>query len=126
MIQKIKLFAASFIVVALAVAAVVPAPLHALNPLEETCNSSGSANNPICQNQGDSAESLIKTIINVLLFIVGAAAVIMLIWGGIRYVTSAGNAAGVTGAKNTIVYAIVGLVVATLAYAIVQWVFTRF
>lgn len=126
MIQKIKLFAASFIVIALAVAAVVPAPLHALNPLEETCNSSGSGSNPICQNQNQSAESLIGTIINVLLFIVGAVAVIMLIWGGIRYTTSAGNAAAVTSAKNTIIYSIVGLVVAFLAYAIVRWVFQIF
>lgn len=126
MIQKIKLFAASFIVVALAAAAVVQAPLHALNPLEETCNSSDSGNNPICQNQNQSAESLIGTIINVLLFIVGAVAVIMLIWGGIRYTTSAGNAAAVTSAKNTIIYSIVGLVVAFLAYAIVRWVFQIF
>lgn len=124
--QKIKLFAASFIVAALAAAAIIPAPLQALNPLEETCNSSGSGSNPICQNQDQSAESLIGTIINVLLFIVGAIAVIMLIWGGIRYATSAGNAASVTSAKNTIVYAVVGLVIASLAYAIVNWVFNIF
>jgi ABC-type Fe3+ transport system permease subunit len=46
----------------------------------------------------------------------------MLIWGGIRYTTSAGNQNSVTAAKNTILYAIIGLVVAVFAYAIVNWV----
>ena len=48
--------------------------------------------------------------------------VIMLIWGGIRYTTSAGDSNKVTAAKNTVLYAIVGLVVAILAYAIVNMV----
>lgn len=124
--QKIKLFAASLIVAALAFTAIVPTPLHAVNPLADTCSSSGSADNPVCQNQGDNADSLIKTIVNVLLYIVGAVAVVMLIWGGIRYATSGGNSASVTAAKNTILYSIVGLVIAVLAFAIVQFVFTRF
>lgn len=62
------------------------------------------------------------TIVNTLLFIVGAVSVIMLIWGGIRYATSAGNSSAVTSAKNTIMYAIVGLIIAFLAFAIVNWV----
>ena len=49
-------------------------------------------------------------------------AVIMIIWGGIRYVLSAGNSAALTSAKNTIIYAIIGLVIAILAYAIVNFV----
>lgn len=65
---------------------------------------------------------VITTITNVLLFIAGALAVIMLIWGGLRYATSAGNASSVTAAKNTILYAIVGLIIAFLAFAIVNWV----
>jgi ABC-type Fe3+ transport system permease subunit len=66
--------------------------------------------------------SIFTTVVNVLLFIIGAICVIMLIWGGIRYTTSAGNAASVTAAKNTIMYAIIGLVIAFLAFAIVNWV----
>jgi len=54
--------------------------------------------------------------------VIGAICVIMLIWGGIRYTTSAGNSANVTSAKNTIMYAIIGLIIAFLAYAIVNWV----
>lgn len=66
--------------------------------------------------------SIFTTVVNILLFIIGAICVIMLIWGGIRYTTSAGNSAAVTSAKNTIMYAIIGLIIAFLAFAIVNWV----
>ena len=58
----------------------------------------------------------------VLLFIIGAVSVIMLIIGGIRYTVSQGDSSQVTAAKNTILYSIVGLVVAILAYAAVDFV----
>lgn len=66
--------------------------------------------------------SIFTTVVNIMLFIIGAICVIMLIWGGIRYTTSAGNSASVTAAKNTIMYAIIGLIIAFLAFAIVNWV----
>lgn len=72
--------------------------------------------------QGDDIGGIVQKVIKVLLFIIGAASVVMIIVGGVRYVTSAGNPEAVKGAKNTIVYAIVGLVVAILAYAIVTFV----
>ena len=65
---------------------------------------------------------IITSLTNTLLFVVGALSVIMIIFGGIRYATSAGNASSVTAAKNTILYAIVGLIIAFLAFAIVNWV----
>ena len=46
----------------------------------------------------------------------------MLIYGGFRYATSGGNQDSVNAAKNTILYAVVGIVVALLAFAVVQWV----
>ncbi len=63
-------------------------------------------------------------IVNTALFLIGSIAVLMLIYGGIRYTTSGGNEKSVTAAKNTILYAIVGIVVAILAYAIVNFVLT--
>lgn len=66
--------------------------------------------------------SIFNTIVNILLFLIGAISVIMLIYGGIRYTISGGDSGNVTAAKNTILYAIVGLIVAFLAYAIVNWV----
>lgn len=63
-----------------------------------------------------------NNITNAALFLIGAVSVLMLIYGGIRYTTSGGNAKSVTDAKNTILYAIVGIVVALLAFAIVNFV----
>ncbi len=65
---------------------------------------------------------IFEVVSNILLFLVGAISVIMLIIGGIRYVVSGGDQAAVTSAKNTILYAIVGIVVAFLAYAAVNFV----
>lgn len=67
-------------------------------------------------------EPVIRQVINILLFVVGVAAVIMLIIGAIRYVVSAGDQQAVAGAKNTILYAIVGIIVAAMAFAIVNYV----
>ena len=69
---------------------------------------------------------IFKTITNVLLFVIGAISVIMLIIGGIRYTVSNGDSAAVTSAKNTILYAVIGIVVAILAYALVNFVITSF
>lgn len=64
----------------------------------------------------------IKTIVNVVLGIVGLVAVVMMIVGGISFITSQGDTGKVTKARNTILYGVVGLVVALLAFAIVNFV----
>ena len=74
----------------------------------------------------DTSGTLITSVINVMLFIIGVLSVIMIVYGGILYVISAGDSGRVSKAKNTIMYAIVGLIVALLAYAIVNFVITRF
>ena len=61
---------------------------------------------------------------NTVLMAVGLISVIMLIFGGLRYITSGGDAKKVTDAKNTILYAIIGLVICVLSYAIVNFVIT--
>lgn len=72
------------------------------------------------------ASGMFTTITNILLFIVGAVSVIMIIIGGLRYVTSGGNSASVSAAKNTILYAVVGIVIAILAYALINFVIGSF
>src|SRR5437879_5360974 len=68
------------------------------------------------------ANGIFTSIANTLIFTVGACSVIMLIIGGLRYVLSSGNATAVEGAKNTILYALIGIVVAALAFAMVKFV----
>ena len=67
-------------------------------------------------------EDQVQTIINGVLYVVGVLAVVMVIIGGVKYTTSGGDQAAVTSAKNTILYGIVGLIIAILAYAIVNFV----
>ena len=73
-----------------------------------------------------SVSDIIQSIVNILLFVIGAVSVIMIVIGGFKYVVSNGDASQVKSAKDTIFYSIIGLVVAILAYAIVNWVITAF
>lgn len=59
---------------------------------------------------------------NTILLIVGLISVIMLVYGGLRYILSGGDSKKVTDAKNTILYAIIGLIISLLAFAIVNFV----
>ena len=65
---------------------------------------------------------LIQKLTSWVLLAVGTISVIMLIYGGFRYVISGGDSKKVTDAKNTILYAIIGLIISMLAYAIVRFV----
>ena len=69
-----------------------------------------------------SLTEMLQTVVNIVLSVLGIIAVIVIIIGGFTYMTSAGDAAKLTKAKNTILYGIVGLVIALLAYAIVNFV----
>ncbi len=69
--------------------------------------------------------SAIAAAINIFSFVVGFAAVIMIIVGGLRYILSNGDSQKVSSAKNAIIYAIVGLVIVALAQVIVRYVFSR-
>lgn len=74
------------------------------------------------QGSGQSVAALATRIVNLLSIIVGVVAVIMIIVGGFRYITSGGESGNVSGAKNTLIYAIVGLVIVALAQFIVHFV----
>ena len=99
-------------------------PVNAI-VLSDNCPAGGSSSVCASTSPKDDLGAIIKQITNVMFFIIGAIAVVMIIYSGIRYTTSAGNPAGVTAAKNSLIYSIVGLVVAILAYAIVNFVVTR-
>ena len=98
--------------------------VQAYDPTATACQADPSS--PVCTHKNENAGSLIGTLVNTLLFLVGILSVIMIIVGGIMYTTSAGDSGRVTKAKNTLTYAIVGLVVAFVAYAIVNWVLKLF
>ncbi len=110
-------------------------PTFAATNSQELCVGSGGTwkidkaapNGGVCTSpDGRTVAGTIQQLTDVLIFIIGAIAVVMIIIGGIRYVLSAGDQTALTSAKNTILYAIIGLVVAFTAYAIVHFVFAAF
>ena len=104
---------------------VFAAPVSAQGVLDEACQEDPTAE--VCKtNENSTAGGLATNIINILLFIVGAVSVIMIIVGGIMYATSAGDSGQVTKAKNTLMYAVIGLVISFLAFAVVQFVLKSF
>lgn len=72
-----------------------------------------------------SVNSLIGSVINILSVIVGIAAVIMVIISGLKYITSGGDSGGISSAKTTLVYALVGLAIAALAQILVRFVLSN-
>lgn len=69
---------------------------------------------------------ILSTVINIFSLIVGVTAVIMIIVAGLRYITSGGDAANTKAARDTILYAVIGLVIVALAQVIVRFVLTQF
>lgn len=68
------------------------------------------------------SDGVFTKITNTILYAVGIISVVMLIYGGLRYIVSGGDSKKVTDAKNTIMYAIIGLIISILAFAIVNFV----
>jgi hypothetical protein len=78
---------------------------------------------PLPRTQAD--QDLVQTVINIIFVILGAVAVMMVVVGGIQYSASQGDPQGISKAKNTILYAIIGLVLAIFSRAIIGLVFGR-
>ncbi len=125
----LNVFAVVLCVFGLAGVAAV-SPVHAVvlcpngNPATNGDISSCPDNNK-SQLQKDGLMSTLNTILNVIVGVVGFVAVAMIVMGGISFVTSQGDSAKTTKARNTILYGVVGLVVALLAFAIVNFVLTN-
>jgi hypothetical protein len=85
------------------------------------CNTGGITN----QEAQERINRIIRTVINLFSLVVGVVAVIMIIIGGLKYITSGGDSGNVSGAKNTILYAIIGIVIVALSQFIVRFVLSR-
>jgi hypothetical protein len=73
----------------------------------------------------DAGTDTLKTILSIVFAIIGALALLMMVVSGLRYVLSAGDPAKITKAKDGIIFALVGLLVAITAEAIVAFVVDR-
>ena len=116
--NKLKVIIAGVLAVTVLAFATVPVA----NAQYNLRNGADAAKGDGAANGVDRPNDLVKNVVNGILYFVGILSVIMLIWGGILYTTSSGDSSKVTTAKNTIMYAVIGLVVAIFAYAIVNFV----
>ena len=92
--------------------------------IEQCLNNGAVATDPEAADEdpSDQVNDIIRLVINIFSLIVGVISVIMIIIGGLKYITSGGDSGNVSGAKNTILYAVIGLVVVALAQVIVRFV----
>lgn len=90
-----------------------------LSGIDEAC--SGGA----CADDGGKIDSTVQTVVNILSLVVGAVAVVMIVVGGLKYVSSQGDSSAVSSAKNTVIYAVVGLIIVAMAQIIVAFVVQR-
>ena len=124
--KKNILIAASIVALGAVMIALTGVPVEAASCgsakqcIDQGLTASGASGTP-----GD-LSTILTTVTNILLFLMGAVSVIMIIIGGFRYVTSQGDQTQMQSAKNTILYAVIGVVVSIAAYAIVSFVVTQF
>jgi hypothetical protein len=103
------------------------ATVNAQSSTGEICTGAGlTSSGGKCQTQAGAPtiSGIVKAIINVMSLILGVIAVIMIIVGGFKFITSGGDTNSVASAKNTIMFALIGLVVAALAQVLVHYVLT--
>lgn len=114
----------------LTVALATTAPALAYNPFGGACSNGAAGSSTVCKTKGTSdpvtgSTGVIVKITHLIAIVAGIAAVIIIIIAGIRYIISGGDSAKTASAKNTIIYAVVGLVVIVLAQAIITFIVSR-
>jgi len=133
MLQKLKISILSFFALFMFSVPLIATGGVAMAATVQDCLAQGSnldlATND-CTNKdtagaGTSLTTFIGKVLNILSVVVGAVAVVMIIVGGFRYTTSGGKEEGVKGAKNSILYALIGLVIVALAQVIVRFVLNK-
>lgn len=126
-----SLVAVPLAVPALASAQTTPSGANIQQCLGQGSNLDASGAGNECSGVSDTSggttgvNNIIKTVINIFSLVVGVVAVIMIIVGGFRYITAGGDSNNVSAAKNTIIYAIIGLVIVAIAQFIVQFVLNK-
>lgn len=106
----------------------VLSPVASANRGIDICSGDG-AGSIYCENRSDGetkVNSIVGNVVNALLMAVGVISIIMIVVGGILFALSSGDAQKAAKARNTVLYAVIGLVVSLFAAAIVNFVFNRF
>ena len=97
------------------------------DPTGAGCPCALNSSSAACQDlsKQDGLSNILKNATNIVLFIAGALAVIMIIYGSIRFMTAHGNEKQVESARLIVTYSVIGLIIAILAYALVNFVLSN-
>ena len=112
---------------------ITPTTTLAFDPFNKTCEGGGTGQSSFCKNVNESKgenrisgkDGLGTRALQIIVYLTGAISVIMVIVGGFKYVISGGDSAGTKSAKDTILYALIGLAVAVMCQIIVSFVLSR-
>lgn len=96
-----------------------PQPAYA-SAKDQVCSGVGG-----CDESPTQITSTVRNIVNLLSAIIGVVSVVVIVIAGFKYVTSAGDSSKIASAKNTLIYAIVGLIIVAMSQAIVRFVLQR-
>ena len=98
------------------------------DPLEQACKKTGTDSADVCDNPiaGEdpllSRDGVLTQAVNILSLVTAVIAVIVIVVSGIRLITSSGDANAISTARNTIIYAGVGIIVVVMAQTIVRFI----
>ncbi len=134
MIKKSLAIVATFLVLC-GISGVARSPVARaqVDPFSDSCAGASAQSSNFCKNVATEKSTnritgptgIITKVTQVVVYFSGAFAFVMVVIGGLRYVISAGDSNGVSGAKNTILYALVGVIVAMFAQVMVSFVLSR-
>lgn len=114
---------------ALPMVALTPTAAAQFDPFEDVCQGSAAdaeacsadgSNNPIAGPDG-----VLTRAIEILSYVAGVAAVIMIIIGGLKFITANGDPNSISSARNTVIYALIGVAVFATSQLIVRFVISR-
>lgn len=131
-----RLFIAVLLLGLLSLPTLLVGVVEAQDPLEISCDTDGNGvtdpdlvNSPACSQDGGNPiagdDGILTTVVEILSWITGVVAVIMVLLGGLKYITANGDSNAISSAKNTILYALVGLAVFAVSQAIVIFVIRK-
>jgi hypothetical protein len=124
-----KLVPTAFISLFVLVLAGASVPVHAYGPFDAACNTGSSSwSSSVCKDKSNTgnplvgADGLIPKVITLLDFAIAIIAIFVILISGFRFIFSQGESSSITGARNGILYAVIGLGVALVAQLIVVFV----
>jgi TRAP-type C4-dicarboxylate transport system permease small subunit len=128
--RRLLLLLSALFMLAAPIAVMSPAQA-AVDPFQDVCEDAQTdGQNPVCDRSGNDnpisgEDGVILRVVRIVSFVIGVAAVLMLMLGGLKYITSNGDPNSISSAKNTIIYALIGLALAAFSQAIVIFVLSR-